>query len=312
MPIRQLWDLGGQPRASLPVSSTRRRSPLRSARGFGSRINRSTPAASNAAAAGPSIGTMGVTEDLDGVAEPGRAVVALTGYPDSLDGGHRLLDRPGEPVPAVGVRHRSTPPGGTVAPHVDRRGWLLEWTGPRLDPGERHELTLEARLVLAPHRAHGVEVLHGFLTAVIECVPQRPEFGFEIPDAHPEEQSALREDIDAGHLLGQNQRVALGEDDDAGAQLDGRGARGDERQRNGGIEERGQRPDGRGRNLRVGEHHVLAGPDGLEPGGLGRLGDLAGHIGVGADAGVDGEESEFHWLMLRRPLGLHARVPSDQ
>ena len=143
-------------------------------------------------------------------------------------------------------------------------------------------LAVVARVVLTPHRSHGVEIFQGLCAPMLEGVPEGSEFGLEISDSHAEEQPPLREDVDTGHLLGQYEWVSLGEDDDSGSEFDSRRPRGDERERNGGVEELGERPNGRGRDLRIGEHHMLAGPNGLEPGRLGGLGDLAGHIGVGA------------------------------
>ena len=80
----------------------------------------------------------------------------------------------------------------------------------------------------------------------------------------PSEQPAVAQHVERGGLLGQHQRVALGEDDDAGAEqhpLGGGGHEGEVHQR---VEDGiGGLHRCRG-HVGIGQHDVLAGPDRVE------------------------------------------------
>jgi hypothetical protein len=100
-----------------------------------------------------------------------------------------------------------------------------------LDVLERHEAPAIGRPLLTPDRAHRGQVLVGHRAPRLEWNPERPELGLEVSDAHAEDQAAAREDVERRELLGQDQRVALGQDDDAGAEPDPGGVRGEEGER---------------------------------------------------------------------------------
>src|SRR2546428_352621 len=74
--------------------------------------------------------------------------------------------------------------------------------------------------------------------ALLERGAERAELRLQIADADAEDQPAVREPVEAGQLLGQHERVALRQDDDAGAETHAARYRGTVGQRDHRIEDR--------------------------------------------------------------------------
>ena len=115
-------------------------------------------------------------------------------------------------------------------------------------------------------------------------MPRASNSSFSQPMPDPEGDPPRREVVEGGQLLGQDTRIPLGEDQDAGGQPDGRGRPGhigqpDQRVGKGGVLARRQAPGrvvGVGRPVAGRHHHVVGRPDRLEPGRLGGPGQIAG------------------------------------
>ena len=129
--------------------------------------------------------------------------------------------------------------------------------------------------------------------------------GFELllqpADAQPQLDPSAGQPVEGRQLLGEHQRIALRDDQDAGAQLKRRRRGGDERQPDQGI---GDRRIGFGRDLavggigvlrrdRVGHHHMLAAPDGFETHRLRAPADLQRRVPVDTYAAREGQP-DFH------------------
>ncbi|HMG41560.1 MAG TPA: hypothetical protein VK611_09530 [Acidimicrobiales bacterium] len=106
---------------------------------------------------------------------------------------------------------------------------------------------------------------------------------FDVADADADDQPPLREDVDRGQLLGQQDRVPPGEDGDAGRQPHPAGHR---RQVGQGDHELEARFVGRVRGIDR-ESHVVADPQGLEAGVLGPPCPTGQHVGIDAAALVE-------------------------
>ena len=217
------------------------------------------------------------------------------GHPDQ--GGHITLGR------EEAVAHPAGPAGRgrAVAADVDRhsaRGRL----GVGADPLERHELALEGHVVFGPHPPHHLQVLLGAgpppgpgHAQGIELLPQPAHAD---PQLHP----APGHGVDGGHLLGEDEGVALGQQRDAGGQPDFGGGGGhvsQPRQRVGdGVAARPRHlpagPVGVHRLVPLGVDDVLHRPQRLEPGRLGRGGQLHRPGPGGEGPGVGEPDAELH------------------
>jgi hypothetical protein len=81
-------------------------------------------------------------------------------------------------------------------------------------------LALKGDERLGPQTAHEANLLGDALRAVLEGFPERFVLDGVPADADTEAQAATAEEVDRGRLLGDEGGLALGENDDAGAQPD--------------------------------------------------------------------------------------------
>ena len=79
---------------------------------------------------------------------------------------------------------------------------------------------MHRRLVVAPQRAHRLDVVVVAATAIGERHAERIELLTQPTDADAEDHPAAAQRVDRRDLLGGDQRVALRQDQDAGGQLD--------------------------------------------------------------------------------------------
>ncbi len=179
-------------------------------------------------------------------------------------------------VPAVAPGHQPPDGGGAGAAHDDRHPGLLGRPGQHLPVVPVEELTLEVDGLPRPGCGHGVDVLVGPGAAVVEGNAESLELLLQPTDAEAEHQPAPRQVVDRAGLLGQVQRVDLGQDVDPGAEADGGGGGrgpGDGHQRVDESGRAGHRQLARGvvgiaALVAVGHDHVLEGPHRLVAEGL--------------------------------------------
>ena len=127
---------------------------------------------------------------------------------------------------------------------------------------------------------------------MLERRAERAELRLEVPDPDPHDRAPTGEGVQAGQLLREHQRVALGQDDDAGAQTRARRHGGAVRQRDDRIEDALGRRHRRRRRLRIRQDDVLAAPQRLESGRLGCARDPRDDVRIAARIRVDREETE--------------------
>ena len=196
--------------------------------------------------------------------------------------------------------------------------------------GERGELALEGGLILAPEGTHGTDRVVGATTPLGEGDADGVELLLEPADADAESHATAGEHVEGGQLLGQDHRVPLGHDQDAGRQVDGRGHPGQVRQPDQRIGDRGvvvarhlpRRVIGVGRLVAGGHDHVLDGPERLEAHLFGPSGEGGGAVRLGEGSGVGEDDAEVHgvslvvcvvrsWRAPCAPRRRGARVPRD-
>ena len=126
--------------------------------------------------------------------------------------------------PAVGVlghraQHRRSGPAPDERPHP----WLLHRFGPGPGRGQVDELTVVFGPVLGPQGLHAVEVLtdQGVATAEVNAMVLR--LGPVPAEPQTEGEPASREVVEGGDLLGQDDRIVLGGEQNAGAQAEAAG-----------------------------------------------------------------------------------------
>src|SRR5204862_7696640 len=83
----------------------------------------------------------------------------------------------------------------------DRRMRPAVRARPGLDAVERDEPALVRGSVLRPYREHGGQVVHRPRPLVLERRAEGAELGLAVADPEPEEEAAVREDVDARQLL---------------------------------------------------------------------------------------------------------------
>ncbi len=88
------------------------------------------------------------------------------------------------------------------------------------DPIEPHELVVDRHRVGRPQCPHGLEVPVGAAAPAGDRCVAGLELARDVPDPEPEQQAPAPEGVERGEALGEYGRTTLGEDDDAGAQLD--------------------------------------------------------------------------------------------
>ena len=69
-----------------------------------------------------------------------------------------------------------------------------------------------------PQGTHRVDVLIGDRAALGVVRPDGAELRLQVADADAQQEPPAGQDVDAGDLLGQGDRIALGQQEDAGAQ----------------------------------------------------------------------------------------------
>ncbi len=150
-----------------------------------------------------------------------------------------------------------------------------------------------------PERVQGVV---GARTALGERHPDGLELLPEPARADADEQAPSREVVEGRELLGEDHGVALGQDQHAGGEAQGRGGRRqvrepDERVGQGrvlGAGHAARRGVGVGGLVAGGHDHVLDRPDRLEPGRLGRPRERHGGVGLCERADVGEGDAELH------------------
>jgi hypothetical protein len=107
-----------------------------------------------------------------------------------------------------------------------------------------------------------------------------------------EDQPSAAQYVEARDLFGEDQRVSLGKNDDAGAQLDPLGVGGHVGEGNQGVEDRFVRLHRRGLDPRRRDDDVLVGPEGVVAEALRQWGDPRGRLRRRTRVGVDREEAD--------------------
>jgi hypothetical protein len=97
--------------------------------------------------------------------------------------------------------------------------------------------------VLGPEAGQDVEIDVHDSAALIEGHAHGVELTLVPPGCHAHQQAAVRQEVHAGELLREHDRVAKREDQDSGAELDAFCARSDRRQQRQGIDDRKVRTD---------------------------------------------------------------------
>ena len=225
-------------------------------------------------------------------------------------------DQRGQPVGvalarevAVGETHGALDRGFRVAADEDRDR-ALHRARTAGDGWEVDELAVELGVRPVPQGTHGGDVL---VVARPASFPRHAE-GVELllhpADAEPQLDASAGEAIERRQFLGQHHGIALGDDEDAGAETQRRCRRGGERQPDQWVGDRRLRfrrdlaVDG----VRVprldggGEDDVLPTPHRLEAGRLGATAQVDRGVTLDRDAAGEGK-SEAH-VSRRRSLGI--------
>jgi len=191
--------------------------------------------------------------------------------------------------------------GFAVAAHHDRhvrRGRAGEAHGP-LPPVVA---VVEVHLFAGPQGPHGGHVGVGAGAPAGERHTEGVELLFEPAHADPQLHPAAGQPVERGHLLGHDGGVALGQDQDAGAESQGGGGGGhvgEPHQRVGDVE---RLAAGHATALGVGigglvvdrHQHVFDGPHRFEAGGLDGSGDPGRDGALGERSGVGEGDPEAH------------------
>ena len=133
-----------------------------------------------------------------------------------------------EAVPAGAELHRAPEGLVGIAADDDRHMRLLDRLGIHLHRLERHPLALEVDHRLGPQAAHHLEELVAARAAVLPLVAAALDLFLVPADADAEIEAAVGQPVERADFLGGVDRVALGDERDAGAEAHlGRG-RGEE------------------------------------------------------------------------------------
>src|SRR5439155_858016 len=198
--------------------------------------------------------------------------------------------------PAVALRRRPAQHRVDVAADEDRRAWALH--GPRAhDRLAQVELVLFHRhAVLGPEPREDVEVPLEETAALLEGHADGVELARVPAGRGAQDQPAARDHVERPERLGRDRRVAQWQHEDAGAELDARGAGGDGGENSHGIEDRERRLDA--------EDDVIPRPQRLEAERFGalRVTEDGGHVGsLGGPDEVLDRQSPVH--LSRAPAG---------
>ena len=140
-------------------------------------------------------------------------------------------------VPAVALLDGAPERRLRVAADHDGRRRLLDGLGMRLDALEGGEAAAIGGRGLRPDGADRREVLVGDAAALLERGAEGAELRLEIAHADAEDEAAIRHDVERGQLLREDQRIALGQDDDPRAEADPARVRGQEGERDDGVDD---------------------------------------------------------------------------
>ena len=206
-----------------------------------------------------------------------------------------------EAVPAVADRCHAAQCRVRRAAHHDRDAPPSGRLGIDAHSLEPDELAVEAGDVAGPHPPHRTDVLVRARATPRERNAQRGELLGRPADADAEREPARRQDIQGCRLLGHDERVVLGQQQDAGRQPDALSVGRDEAQAQQRIEpvrvRRHRDPAVAGVRIarrRVVHHDdVLAAPQGREPGRIGGHGDGADDLGPAAGADAKGVQPDL-------------------
>ena len=168
------------------------------------------------------------------------------------------------------------------------------------------ELALEARIVLGPQGLEDPQHLVGLAAARMERRAQHLQLFLPPAHPHPDDQAPLRQRVDGGEHLGHDDRVAMAEHEDGGAQPCAAGAHGGGRQGDhrlqvglvGRVREAapGVAPGGRSR-----ENHVIADPQRRHLALLRLPGERLDRL-AGGERSLRGQmAADFHGLPLGPP-----------
>src|SRR5580704_13013818 len=237
--------------------------------------------------------------DLQGALVPSR--LKTTGRQSGHAAGD-LVHREVEAVPAVAVFDDAIQGGIAVAPEHDWYVAVSNRLGVTAHFMEMDGFAVVRRDVVVPQGAQDLDKLPVSSGPSPKGNPEGGEFLRRPSDADPEHEPTSRHDIETGRLLGHQEGIVLGKQEDAGGEAYPGGARGREGQCHHRIEPVGVGRDG---NPAVGcvrvrrdgpVHHddVLTGPEGREPGRIGRSGHRLDHQRVCSGADAQGVESDTH------------------
>ncbi len=165
-------------------------------------------------------------------------------------------------------------------------------------------VAVERSDVFGPQGAHHTDVLVGSLSACAEVAADGFGFLADPPDTDAQLEASAAEPIEGGELFGQDQRVALRQDQYAGREPDTLGDRRDSRQPDQRVGLDGVRIERRAaarvvgvdRVVLHGHDNVFDDPDRLEAGAFDSASETGGEPGVfDRREAVRRDDSEFHF-----------------
>ena len=169
----------------------------------------------------------------------------------------------------------------------------------------------EVRGLLRPQCTHDGDRLAGPRGTAPERHPDRIELLLAPAHADPEDQPPLRQHVQAGYGFGDRQRIAQRKDEDARAELDRAGLRGDEGQRHERVVQVDARPAGEfsvlGPRIAIlhfhGDGQMFGNPDRLETEPFRGLRHFGQGLGADRRAAAHTDQREFHRrLSIVRPF----------
>jgi hypothetical protein len=188
---------------------------------------------------------------------------------------------------------------------------LLDGLGQRADLAEGVVLAPEVHGLARPHLPHEADELVGDSPALlVGGSVQRVELFLHPPHARAQDDASAREDVHGGQHLGGDHRIAVRDDEDAGADVDALGQRsqmGHERQRLE-ISLFPVAGDPAVRRVRIGrldlhrDHDMIGDEDRIVAEGVSLLRELEENLGLGERSAALKGEAEFHGRHIARHL----------
>jgi len=129
---------------------------------------------------------------------------------------------------------------------------------------------------------------------VFELDTQSTKLRLQVANTNTKDETPDGEHVEASQLLGQDQRIALREDDHPRTQANRRSNGSCKRQCNHRIEDGLCRFHRRRCHTRIRQHYVLTGPQRFEAGGFGLLRDAHQHRRVETSTLIDIEQTKLH------------------